>query len=231
VLLLGYWAACVAFGGADPYSLEGFFGTALDRALLGPGHLYQGEGVAFDPEGLASTVPAVAQVLLGHAAGRLIARRPPDAALVARLFTWACVLLVLGFAWQLSMPLNKKLWTSSYVLHTSGLALAALALLVQWLDLRPGAATPSAFAALLLAFGRNALFVFVLSGFLPRVLALLRWREGEAWTSPLPWLYRHVFAALPGDPRLGSLAYALTVLAALVALALWMDRRRIYVRV
>ena len=231
VLLLGYWAACVAFGGADPYSLEGFFGTALDRALLGPGHLYQGEGVAFDPEGLASTVPAVAQVLLGHAAGRLIVRRPPDAALVARLFTWACVLLVLGFAWQLSMPLNKKLWTSSYVLHTSGLALAALALLVQWLDLRPRAATPSAFAALLLAFGRNALFVFVLSGFLPRVLALLRWREGEAWTSLLPWLYRHVFAALPGDPRLGSLAYALTVLAALVALALWMDRRRIYVRV
>ena len=231
VLLLGYWAACVAFGGADPYSLEGFFGTALDRALLGPAHLYQGEGAAFDPEGLASTVPAVAQVLLGHAAGRLIARRPPDAALVVRLFTLACGLLLLGYAWQLSMPLNKKLWTSSYVLHTSGLALAALALLLQWLDLRPRATAQGGFEALLLAFGRNALFVFVLSGLLPRVLALLRWREGEAWTSPLPWLYRHAFAALPGDPRFGSLAYALTLLAALVALALWMDRRRIYIRV
>ena len=230
-LLLGYWAACVAFGGADPYSLEGFFGTALDRALLGPSHLYQGEGVAFDPEGLASTVPAVAQVLLGHAAGRLIARRAPDAALVARLFSWACVLLLLGFAWQWWMPLNKKLWTSSYVLHSSGLALAALALLLQWLDLRPRQATPSVTARWLLAFGRNALFVFVLSGLLPRALALLRWREGNEWISPLPWLYRHAFAALPGDPRLGSLAYALAVLAALVALALWMDRRRIYIRV
>ncbi len=228
VLLLGYWAACVALGGADPYSLDGFFGTAIDRALLGPTHLYQGEGAAFDPEGLTSTVPAVAQVLLGHAAGRLLVRHPLDSRLIARLFTIACALLALGYAWQLAMPLNKKLWTSSYVLHTSGLALLALALLAQWLDLRP---QRSAGATALLAFGRNALFVFVLSGFVPRVLALLRWREGEAWTSPLPWLYRHVFAAVPGDPRLGSLAYALAVLAALVALALWMDRRHLYVRV
>ena len=232
VLLLGYWVACVSLGGADPYSLEGFFGTALDRALLGPAHLYQGEGAAFDPEGLASSVPAVAQVLLGHAAGRLVVRRPPDAALVARLFTWACVLVLLGAVWQWSMPLNKKLWTSSYVLHTSGLALAALALLLQWLDSRPRAGPPAgAVAALLLAFGRNALFVFVLSGLLPRGLALLRWREGSEWISPLPWLYRHVFAALPGDPRLGSLAYAVAVLSVLAALALWLDRRRIHIRV
>ena len=227
-LLLGYWAACVAFGGADPYSLEGFFGTAIDRALLGPAHLYQGKGAAFDPEGLASTVPAVAQVLLGHAAGRWLVRRPLDAALIARLFSLACGLLVLGYAWQLVMPLNKKLWTSSYVLLSSGLALAVLTLLLQWLDMRSRRG-PAATA--LLAFGRNALFVFVLSGFVPRVLALLRWREGAEWTSPLPWLYRHVFAAIPGDPRLGSLAYALALLAALVALALWMDRRRLYVRV
>jgi predicted acyltransferase len=153
---------------------------------------------------------------------------PISPALVARLFLWATALLVLAYFWQLGMPLNKKLWTSSYVLVSSGLALATLALLAQWLDMRQRGGPA---AAALLAFGRNALFVFVLSGFLPRVLALLRWKEGEAWTSPLPWLYRHVFAALPGDARLGSLAYALAVLAALVALALWMDRRRLYVRV
>jgi predicted acyltransferase len=228
VLLLGYWGACVAFGGADPYSLEGFFGTALDRALLGPAHLYQGEGAPFDPEGLASTVPAVAQVLLGHAAGRLLVRHPLDTALIARLFTIACLLLALGYAWQLAMPLNKKLWTPSYVLLSSGLALAALALLAQRLDMRQ---RRGRVATALLAFGRNALFVFVLSGFVPRVLALLRWRGDAEWTSPLPRLYQHVFAAIPGDPRLGSLAYALAVLAALVALALWMDRRRLYVRV
>ena len=101
-------------------------------------------------------------------------------------------------------------------------------MLVHWLDVRR---RRPATATLLLAFGRNALFVFVLSGLLPRLLSLLRWREGDAWTSPLPWLYRHVFAAVPGDPRLGSLAYALTVLAAFASLALWMDRRRLFIRI
>ncbi len=228
VLLLGYWAACIGFGGSDPYSLEGFFGTTIDRALLGPTHLYQGEGAPFDPEGLASTVPAAAQVLLGHAAGRLIARRPPGAALLVRLFTIACALLMLGYAWQLAMPLNKKLWTSSYVLVTSGLALATLALLAGWLDLRGGRGGA---ATLLLAFGRNALFVFVLSGLIPRVLSLLRWREHDGWTTPLAWIYRHGFAQLSVDPRLGSLAYALAVLCAFSALALWMHRRGWFVRV
>lgn len=158
----------------------------------------------------------------------MIARGRPDAALVARLFVLARGLPLLGYAWQLAMPLNKKLWTSSYVLVTSGLALATLALLVQWLDLgeRRGAA-----ATCLLAFGRNAFFVFVLAGLLPRLLSLVRWREGEAWTTPLAWLYRHASAQVPGDPRWGSLAYALAVLAAFAALALWMQRRRWFVRV
>jgi predicted acyltransferase len=229
LLLLAYWGACVGFAqGADPYSLEGFFGTALDRAWLGPAHLYRGEGAPFDPEGLASTVPCVAQVLLGFTAGRWLKRGPIDAALVSRLFVTAALLTVLAYAWQLAMPMNKKLWTSSYVVFTTGLALATLASLVHALDLRAwrGPLVRSA-----VAFGRNALFVFVLSGFLPRVLALVRWKDGPAWTSPLPWVYEHGFAMLPGDPRAGSLAYAVALLAAYAALVLWMDRRRWYVRV
>ena len=239
-LLLGYWAACVAFGGADPYSLEGFFGTALDRALLGPSHLYQGEGVAFDPEGLASTVPAVAQVLLGHAAGRLIARRAPDAALVARLFSWACVLLLLGFAWQWWMPLNKKLWTSSYVLHTTGLAMMLLAAFIHLIDIRKHPPELAGWATFFEVFGKNPLFVFVLSGFVPRVLALLRWQDGTGaegqplWTSPLPWVYKTLFAPVgqwAGDPRLGSFLFAVANLCLYALLAWWLDRRRIYIRV
>jgi predicted acyltransferase len=229
VLLIGYWVACVALAsGSDPYSLEGFFGTALDRALLGPAHLYQGEGVPFDPEGLASTWPAIAQVLLGAAAGRWLVRGPVDTALVLRLFVAAAGLLALAYAGSLAMPLNKKLWTSSYVVHTTGLALATLALLVHALDLR-GRRGPA--VTLAIAFGRNALLVFFLAGLAPRVLALVRWREGEGWTTPLRWTYEHVFAALPGDPRLGSLAYALAVLGLFAALAWGLDRRRLYWRV
>ena len=85
-------------------------------------------------------------------------------------------------------------------------------------------------------FGRNPLFVFVLSGLVPRVLALLRWPTGVdaqgqvQWTSPLPWLYQQVFAGIGSDPRLGSLLYALAHLAVYAALAWWLDQRRIYIR-
>jgi len=222
VLLLGYWGLCEVFAqGADPYSLEGFFGTHLDRAVLGAGHLYRGEGVPFDPEGLAGTVPAVAQVLLGWWAGQAIAgayrsagapsgtmagaRRPGiDTALVARLCLAGVVLGVLAYAWQLQMPLNKKLWTSSYVLHTTALALLGLAALLALLHaprheprheplhepvsaVALGGNVPlrdraplRALLAVCEAFGRNALGLFVLAGLVPRFLALWRWSDGVA---------------------------------------------------
>lgn len=144
-LLLVYWALCVGLAaGADAYSLEGFFGTAFDRWLLGPNHLYRGVGVPFDPEGVASTLPAVAQVLIGYLAGAAIAGAPRrDAALVSRLFVAGLSLLVAGYFWQLGMPLNKQLWTSSYVLVSSGIALATIALLMHHIDLAGAAAKPT----------------------------------------------------------------------------------------
>ena len=102
-LLLGYWLACIVWGApGDPYSLTGWFGTAIDTAVLGEAHLYKGEGVPFDPEGLASTLPAVAQVLLGWWVGHMVlqgmvlqgtagGRNPVE--LVARLCLWAVALL------------------------------------------------------------------------------------------------------------------------------------------
>jgi predicted acyltransferase len=87
------------------------------------------------------------------------------------------------------------------------------------------------------AFGRNPLFVFVVSGFVPRVLGLLRWADGYNadgtvhWTTPLPWVYQTVFANLGSDPRLGSLLFAAANLSAYGLLAAWLDRRQIYIRV
>jgi predicted acyltransferase len=250
VLLLAYWLACVVLGpllgsSGDVYSLQGWFGTALDRAVLGEGHLYRGEGQPFDPEGLASTAPAVAQVLLGFWVGQWFLPRRLDAALVGRLALWGAVLLAAGYAWQLGMPLNKKIWTSSYVLHTTGMAMLALALCVQVVDIRARPAELAGWARFFEVFGRNALFVFVLSGLVPRVLGLVRWRvhwqldtaahtvaEGTpVWTSPLPWVYRTFFAGLGQDPRLGSFVYACATLGAYAALAFWLDRRRVYIRV
>jgi len=238
-LLLGYWAACVGLGDpADPYGLAGWFGTAVDKALLGTSHLYRGEGVPFDPEGLASTAPAVAQVLLGWWAGQRLQAARPSADTVVHLFLAAVTLGVAAYLWQLSMPINKKLWTSSYVLLTTALAIAALATLVWRLDL-PHAAEgrAPAWVRFCEVFGTNALAVFVLSSLVPRVLALLRWDDGvdaegrPRHISPLPWLHRTVFADLAPDPRLGSLAFAMAHLAVYWALAAWLHRRRLFIKV
>lgn len=237
-LLLGYWGACHAFGvPGDPFSLQGWFGTALDRAVLGAGHLYQGEGLPFDPEGLASTPPAVAQVLLGWWAATLVLGRPADAAGVARLCLWAVALLLAAYLWQLDMPLNKKIWTSSYVLFTSALAMLALAACIWLIELRRHPAELRGWVRFFEVFGRNPLFTFVLSGLVPRVLGLLRWPAGTdgagatVWTTPLGWLQQAVFLPLAADPRLGSLAFATANLLLYAAIAAWMDRRRLYVRV
>jgi predicted acyltransferase len=237
-LLVGYWAACRLLGdGADPYSLAGWFGTAVDRALLGERHLYHGEGVAFDPEGLASTAPAVAQVLLGVWAGGIAARSRHAAERVAGLLRWAVVLLAAGWLWQLEMPLNKKLWTSSYVLHTAALAMMALALCIHAIEVRQRPPELRGWVRFCEVFGRNPLFVFVLSSLLPRLLALARWQDGVAadgtprWTSPWPWMYDHLFAGLASDPRLGSLLQACAEVALYGLLAWGLDRRRLYIRV
>jgi predicted acyltransferase len=246
VLLVGYWAALWAFAqGPDPYSLEGFFGTALDRALLGPSHLYQGEGVPFDPEGLASTLPAVAQVLLGFVVGVRLARRAADPGWWRPLLVAAAVLVAAGFVWSLALPLNKKIWTPSYVLYTTGLAVLAMAALAALLDGRPGVRRDFRGPAGVLirgceAFGRNALLVFALSGLVPRLLSL--WRlpaeatlpgadaAAAATLTPLQWLYRHGFEPWSADPRLASFLYAVAMVLAYGLLARALDRRGIYFR-
>jgi predicted acyltransferase len=236
-LLLGYWAACVGLGApGDAYSLQGWFGTALDRAVLGESHLYRGEGLPFDPEGLASTPPAIAQVLLGWWVGDWVRRGPLDARLLRRLALWGLGLVLLAGLWHPQMPINKKIWTSSYVLLTTGLAMGTLAGCLWLIEIRPRPLVMAGWVRFFEVFGRNPLFVFVLSGLVPRGLALLRWpagvnEQGQAlWTSPLPWVYQQVFAGIGSDPRLGSLLYALAHLAVYAALAWWLDQRRIYIR-
>jgi predicted acyltransferase len=261
-LLLGYWALCLALGDPQqPYSLEGYFGTAVDRAWLGPGHLYRGEGVPFDPEGLASTLPAVAQVLLGWMVGAwlhpLLRGTATSAAAAQRLvglFAAATVLLALGHAWGWAMPINKKLWTSSYVLHTTALAMLALGLLLVWLRPPPATAPPPpgvlwqraaaglgrglarGLAAVAQDYGRNALALFVLSGLVPRLLGLLRWADGvdadgrPRFITPWPWLYREVALPAVGDARLASLAMALGQVAVYWLIAHGMARRGWFIR-
>ncbi|MEO7768150.1 MAG: heparan-alpha-glucosaminide N-acetyltransferase domain-containing protein, partial [Ferruginibacter sp.] len=115
-LLFIYWALLYWLGDFNnPLSLEGNAVLRIDRWLIGDKHLYHGEGVAFDPEGLLSTLPAIANVIGGYMAGKYIQRKGSDYEGLSVLLLSGLVLVFLGYCWDLSFPVNKKLWTSSFV--------------------------------------------------------------------------------------------------------------------
>lgn len=257
-ILLVYWGLCWRLGdSSDPYSLNGFFGTSIDRAVLGEKHLYRGEGVPFDPEGLVSTLPAIVQVLLGWWVGQLIVCNRTDLSMVqSRIFVAGIYLLTIAYVWQGVFPINKKLWTSTFVLHTSGFAMFSLGVLIQWLDLNTSSAKLAntgesgssylesiklSFAFMLRTifepFGKNPLFIFVLSGMVPRLLGLFRWqidldaKGNSVWTSPLPWTYKSLFSQIGNDPRLGSCLYSVALLSGYWLIATGLDRAKVYIRV
>lgn len=227
VLLLAYWA--LIWRDLTP---DGNPGAAIDRAIFGP-HLWR-QSRTWDPEGLLSTLPAIGTTLTGLAAGYVLASDWTARARMGALLAGSLTALAIGLAWSVVFPLNKSLWTSSYVLVTSGLAGLLLAGLHSSLDggdddgrERRGRRLAHPFVIL----GRNALLLFVVSGFLAKTLGLIRVDNGEGGTMALGrWIYVSWFVPLAA-PKNASLLYALANLAVLFALLWWLHRRRLYFRV
>ena len=235
LLLLFYWLLCFTAGDpADPYSLNGWFGNAVDKLLLGENRLYKGEGVPFDPEGLMSSFGAIAQVLLGYLTGNYILQKGKNFEMVTGLFVMATILSLSGLCWDLVFPMNKKIWTSSYTLYTSGLAIYTIAMLIYLIELKQ---VKGFWIRFFDVFGKNPLFIFVLSGFLPRALSLIRIPNGAnadgsaRYLSPFSWYYENIAKNIPGQPENGSLFYALTMILFFWAIASWMDTKKIYIKV
>lgn len=239
IFLLLYWMFCVVGNPADPYSLKGWFGTAIDKWILGEIHLYKGEGIPFDPEGLMSTLPAIVQVIFGYLVGDYIQKKSkplplPDQPgltsgglyeMLTGLFVIGVALIVTGFCWDMVFPINKKIWTSSYVIYTTGLAVLTIATMIYMIEIKN---IRGGLARFFDVFGKNALFVFALSAFLPKGLALIKLGDG---VNPWNWLYKSVLIHIPGAKENGSLAYALCVITFMWAICWWMDKKRIYVKV
>jgi len=235
ILLFGYWALCVWLGNpADPFSLQGYFGTAWDKAILHVPHMYKGEGIPFDPEGIASTLTAIVQVIFGYFAGYYIQRKGKTYEMLSHLFVAGCLLIFAGFMWDLVFPINKKIWTSSYVLYTVGLAILVLSFLIFLIEFK---SIKGAWSRFFDVFGKNALFIFFLSSFLPRLLALWRWvdhvsPEGKpVYTSAFAWFYQHVCKPVSDNLKVGSLLYALCMVAFFWLIVYWMDKKKIYIKV
>jgi predicted acyltransferase len=234
IILLGYWALCFVLGNpADPYSLSGYFGTGLDKAVLGVAHMYKGEGLAFDPEGLASTLPAVAQVIFGYLVGQYILQKGKTYEMVAGLFVIGCVLVFVGFCWDMVFPINKKIWSSSFVIYTTGLATVVLCVLLYMIELRGQRGFWSRFFDV---FGKNALFIFMISGIIPRLYGLFHIPEGVTAKGEIRyaglggWMYDHLFSPAFGLMN-GSLLYAIFHILLFWLLCFWLDKKKIYIRV
>ena len=218
LLLTGYWWILAQFG---DHTLAGNAVRTLDLAVLGAPHMYAGDGIPFDPEGILSTLPAIVNVLGGYLAVAWIERRGRSLRTVAALLAAGAACVLLAHGWDASFPINKKLWTSSYVLASIGWNLALLAVLVWAIDMRGLRAGTRFFDV----FGKNTLFIYMLSTV--GVVALVRLRVGDM--SLYGWLYGQ--AILPWtDPYLASFLFALGYMLACWSVAYAMDRRGIYIK-
>jgi predicted acyltransferase len=235
LILMSYWILNILLGAnGHPYSLSGFFGNSIDQSILGISHIYKGEGVPFDPEGLVSTFPAIVQIIFGYLVGEYIQLKGKNYEMLSQLLLTGVVLVLAGYIWDFSFPINKKIWTSSYVLYTTGLAMITLSMFIHLLEFKNAGGAWSKFFDV---FGKNPLFIFVMSGFLPRILALLRWvdhkdEKGEnVYSSALPWFYEHVCKNIASDLRIGSFVYALCFISFFALLAYLLDKKKIYIKV
>lgn len=223
IFLAAYWIIIYAFGdAADPLGMQTNIGSQLDRWLLGEKHLYHGEGVAFDPEGLLSTLPAVANVIAGYVAGKYIQQKGISYESLTVLLLTGAALLFGAYCSNFFFPVNKKLWTSSFVLTTVGLDCIIIAAIIYVINFKQQTRWTYFFEVM----GRNPLFIYLLSELGATLLYFFR---ADSKTSLYQWIYRNIFAY--AGSCLGSFLFAMSFMLCCWLVGYWLDKRKIYIRV
>lgn len=229
-LLLGYWG--ILLGAAppleDPYGLVHNAVRQFDLAVLGSKHLWDGKGIPFDPEGILSTLPSIVTVLLGWWSGQIMQRHSAQKMLAVRdLLGWGVLLASAGLLWDMAFPINKSLWTSTFVLYAGGLSMIFLAASVWALDIAGGS---KRYATFFLVFGANPLFAYVLAGLITRVFGMIRWTSDGEEISAFGWPYERLIKPLNDGP-FGSLVFALSFMLICWSVCLVLYRRKIFVKI
>ncbi|NIP81921.1 MAG: DUF5009 domain-containing protein, partial [Gemmatimonadetes bacterium] len=224
-LLLGYWALLtlvpVPGHGAGVLTPDGNLGAYLDRLILGTDHLWASSRT-WDPEGILSTLPAIATVLAGVFTGYWIRSGRDGTTTTVGLLAAGAAAVAVGIAWGQVFPINKGLWTSSYTVFTAGMALLFLGLCYWVIDVKGRRAWAKPFVV----FGVNAIAAYWLSGLSARLLGMIR--VGDQ--SLKGWLYDHAFASWAG-PLNGSLAFALAFVLVWLGLMWILYRKEIFIKV
>jgi predicted acyltransferase len=250
-ILLGYWAIMYFYGDAgNPYgmipSAEQFIGMSdadvtawwkaqmqtnagfkLDLAVLGENHIYKGEGYPFEPEGILSTLPSIATVMAGYMVATYIQDEPNREKVIKNLILAGAVCVGVSLLWDFVFPINKKLWTSSYVVHMAGIDMLVLGILTYILDYK-GITKWSFFFEV---FGANAIAAYLISE-VPIVLGL-RYKIAEPdgkLVSTYGWVYRHWFASWAG-PMNGSFFFALWFMLMCWLVLYVMYKKKIFLKV
>ncbi|MBD2199086.1 MULTISPECIES: acyltransferase family protein [Calothrix] len=232
VLLIGYWLTMMYIPvpgyGAGVLTREGNFGAFVDRLIIPKAHLYKGDGFNFlgDPEGLFSTIPAIVSVLAGYFAGQWIRSQPVQSRTSIGLALFGVGCLIVGSAWGWVFPINKKIWTSSYVVFTSGWALLLLAACYELIEVRRIKRWSKPFEIM----GLNAIALFVASVLLIKILVRTNIGTGENAPNTFNWIYQNVFASWAGTFN-GSFLFALFTVLFWWLVAVIMYRQRWFVKV
>ncbi|MDD6473127.1 MAG: heparan-alpha-glucosaminide N-acetyltransferase domain-containing protein [Bacteroidales bacterium] len=232
-LLLGYAVLLLGF---DGYVYDGSVNILgrVDAAILTPAHMYKDHSI--EPEGLLSTLPSIAHVMLGFCVGRMMlqcredvsaqAPGPDYGRLMLNLFIVGTILLFAGFLLSYGLPINKKIWSPTFVLVTCGFASSALALLIWVIDVR-GWKRWSVFFE---SFGVNPLFMYIMGSVLAILLGAVRLPWGDATMSIHNILYKECLAPVFGQVG-GSLAYALLFDVLVWCIGYPLYKRKIYIKI
>ena len=231
-LLVGYWIVMrfvpvPGFGmpGTDMPLLDPNANLSwyLDNQFL-PGRMYEG---VRDPEGILSTFPAIATALLGVLTGEWLATLRDAKKKVGGMLAFGTVLIAAGLLWDVWFPINKKLWTSSFVLFTAGCALVCLAA-CYWVN--DAKLQRGFWAKPFVIFGTNAIAAYTLADLLSSSLFSLRVHLGRHAITLQDYIYRHLFGQIT-PLALGSLAYSLAFVLVCFLPIWWMYRKRIFLKV
>ncbi len=223
VLLLGYWAAMALIpvnGVTGNFAANENVAAMIDRVFL-EGHMWI-SSKTWDPEGLFSTIPAVGTGILGVFAGLVLTKKRSQNGWDLLIYG-GLALVLLGFGWNKLFPINKALWTSSFVVYTAGLACLSLALIqyltetVKW----EGWTKP------FIIFGVNPMLVFFFSGIIPRVLSTIK-VSGKGFQE---FVYKDVLNSIFENAKMASLSWAILYLVFWFLILLWFYRKKIIVKV
>jgi predicted acyltransferase len=231
ILLLFYWLlmSIVPVPGCDVTTINDKacnLAAYLDRTVFGVNHIWRSAKV-FDPEGILSTIPAIVTTISGVLTGLWLKSKRSELEKVSGMFFVGLILLVLAWCWNPFFPFNKALWTSSYVLYTSGLALCFLGFCYYLIDIKGYKAWTKPFVI----FGVNALALFIGSGLMARMMGIIKVAGADGKEIGLQtWIYQTIFVPL-ADAKTSSAMYAVCFILFWLFLMWLLYRKRIYIKV